>query len=359
MKYREKQNEKRYGSVLSRSPREYSGTQNAFGASQRSLSVSLAVNKNKMFVGVDHGTVGIRFAVRDADEVRVFVLARNEAAGMDSKDILREVEEGLEIKTEEIELAALTYSMGDGFSTIKDIRTVRNRGVVSVEGAGAKVGGGTKVFNAMKTAKIPTIMIPGLHAGTEKIDRRMKFFSHCASPEKVGVAYHIYKKGFEHFIFSDVSSNTVTMCVAGGVIIGAIDACLGSPGLYHGPIDLQLLRDIDCGKLSANEAFSNAGVLRKSWLTEKDDELALDALSLFVAMEISAMCVLINDYGISTYDVFLTGSAGDSQEMKSKIDNLLGVKTKTLTRYSAAIGSAEIAEDVFHGATNILGIEVE
>ncbi|KAF5417488.1 MAG: hypothetical protein C5S38_01650 [Candidatus Methanophagaceae archaeon] len=167
------------------------------------------------------------------------------------------------------------------------------------------------------------------------------------------------KKGFEHFIFSDVSSNTVTMCVAGGVILGAIDACLGSPGLYHGPIDLQLLRDIDCGKLSANEAFSSAGVLRKSWLKGKDDELALDALALFVAMEISAMCVLINDYGKSTPEVFLTGSAGDSQEMKSKIDKLLSVKTKTLTRYSAAIGSAEIAEDVFHGAKNILGIEVE
>ncbi|KAF5417487.1 MAG: hypothetical protein C5S38_01645 [Candidatus Methanophagaceae archaeon] len=199
MKYREKRNEKRDGSGLSRSPREYSGTQNAFGASQRSRSVSLTVNKNKMFVGVDHGTVGIRFAVRDADEVRVFVLARKDAAGMDGNDILREVEKGLEIKTEEIELAALTYSMGDGFSTIKDIKTVRNRGVVSVEGAGAKVGGGTKVFNAIMTADIPAIMIPGLHEGTERIDRRMKFFSHCASPEKVGVAYHIYKKRFRAF----------------------------------------------------------------------------------------------------------------------------------------------------------------
>ena len=312
-----------------------------------------------MFVGVDHGTVGIRFAGRESGKERVFELARKKAAEMDGDGIIREVEKGLEIKAEEIELVAVTYSMGDGFSTIKDIKRVRNRGVVSEEGAGAKVGGGTNVFDAIKNAGIPSIMIPGIHAGSEKIDRRMTFFSHGASPEKVGVAYHIYKKGFENFIFSDVSSNTVTVCVVEGVIIGAIDACHGSPGLYQGPIDLQLLRDIDEGKLSANEAFSNAGVLRKKWLKGRDDELALDTLSLFVAMEISALRVLMNDYGIPTCEVFLTGSAGDSREMRRKIDKLLDVKTKTLTKYSAAIGCAEIAEDVFHGVKNILGIEVE
>jgi putative methanogenesis marker protein 12 len=315
--------------------------------------------KIKMFIGVDHGTAGIRFAVREGEEVRVFELSRKDAAVMACDEILREAEKGLEVKTEEIELIALSYSMGDGFATIKGIDRVRNRGLKREEGAGTKVGGGTKVFNAIKAADIPAIMIPGINRDSERIDRRMKFFSHGASPEKVGVAYHIYKKGFENFIFSDVSSNTVTVCVAKGVIAGAIDACLGSPGLYQGPIDLQLLRDIDEGKLSANEAFSNAGVLSKRWLKERDDELALDTLALFVAMEISAMLVLMVDYDISTCDIFLTGSMGDSRRMKGKIDKLVGVKAKTLTRYSAAIGCAEIADDVFHGVKNILGIEVE
>lgn len=314
-----------------------------------------------MFIGVDHGTAGIRFAAREEEEVRVFELSRKDAAVMACDAILREVELGLEVKTEEIELIALSYSMGDGFSTIKGINRVRNRGLKSGEGAGTKVGGGTKVFNAIKAADIPAIMIPGINRDSERIDRRMKFFSHGASPEKVGVAYHIYKKGFENFIFSDVSSNTVTVCVAKGVIAGAIDACLGSPGLYQGPIDLQLLRDIDEGKLSANEAFSNAGVLNKRWWKERDDDglLALDTLALFVAMEISAMLVLMVDYEISTCDIFLTGSMGDSLRMKGEIDKLVGVNAKTLTRYSAAIGCAEIADDVFHGVKNILGIEVE
>ncbi|RJS74694.1 methanogenesis marker 12 protein [Methanophagales archaeon] len=322
-----------------------------------------------MFVGIDHGTVGIRFAVLDegkAGRASVFELSRKKAAEIDTEEIIREIERGLEVKTEEIKLVALTYSMGDGFSAIKDINKVRNRGVKSEEGAGAKVGGGTKVFDTILAAGVPTIMIPGIHAGSETIDRRMKFFSHCASPEKVGVAYHIYKKGFENFIFADISSNTVTMSVAEGKIIGAIDACLGSPGLYQGPIDLQRLREIDEGRITANEAFSNSGVLRKNWTNGSagNEELAMDALSLFAAMEIAAMRVLMTDYGgvdAREYKIFLTGSVGEREEIKQRIDQLLGINSEavTITMYSAAIGCAEIARDIFYGAKRILGIEVE
>jgi len=317
-----------------------------------------------MFVGVDHGTVGIRFAVLKEGEggkVTVFELSRKKAADMVSEEIITEVEKGLEIKKEEINLLALTYSMGDDFSTIKDIKKVRNRGIRN-EKAGSTVGGGTKVFDAIKNAGIPTIMIPGIHADSEKIDRRMKFFSHCASPEKVGVAYYIHKKGFKSSVFADISSNTVTMSVVRGIIIGAIDACLGSPGLYQGPIDLQLLRDIEDGRISANDAFSNAGVLQKKWTKAGgSEELALDTISLFVAMEISAMLVLMRDYGVEASDrkIFLTGSVGEREEMKRRINRLLGIEIETLTRYSAAIGCAEIAKDVFYGEKNILGIRVE
>ncbi|MCW3140910.1 MAG: methanogenesis marker 12 protein [Methanophagales archaeon] len=316
-----------------------------------------------MFVGVDHGTVGLRFAgIKDGKgEVTVFELSRKKAGEMDSDEILGEVEQGLKIEIGEIELLALTYSMGDGFSTIKDIKKVRNKGVRS-DKAGSIVGGGTRVFDTIMNAGIPTIMIPGIHAGSEKIDRRIKFFSHCASPEKVGIAYHIYKKGFENFVFADISSNTVTMSVAGGKIIGAIDACIFAPGLYQGPIDLQLLREIEEGEVSANDAFSNAGVLRKKWTTRVGDErLVMDTLSLFAAMEISAMHVLMKDYGVGTSDikVILTGSVGEKAEIKQRIDRLLDTETEAITKYSAAIGCAEIANAVFYGEKDILGIAVE
>jgi len=336
-----------------------------------------------MFVGVDHGTSGIRFAglkkerrKRGVGEAEVCELSRERAAELSGEEILSEVEGELKIERDRIKLLALTYSMGDGFSTIKSVEKVPNRGVRSGEGAGARVGGGTKVFDALKDAGVPAILIPGIHAGSEKLDRRMKFFSHGASPEKVGVAYHIYKKGFENFIFSDISSNTVTVAVASGEVVGAVDACLGAPGLFQGPLDLQLLREIESGRVSANEAFSNAGVLRKRWVggvrggvrdggrKEGEEELVLDALALFAAMEISAMQVLMRDcgVGVEASRVFLTGSVGEKEEVKRRIERLLdsgdsGIES--LTRWSAAVGCAEIARDVFYGGREILGIAVE
>jgi len=311
-----------------------------------------------MFIGIDHGTTGIRFAGIETenrgDATRIFELSREEAASMDADTIMDIVETGLETRAESIELIALTYSMGDGFSRIKKIGEVNNRGLSGEGGAGKRVGGGTNVFDAIKDSGIPAIMIPGIHARSESIDPRMRFFSHCASPEKVGVAYHIYKQGFENFIFSDVSSNTVTMCVVNGVIIGGMDACIGAPGLYQGPIDLQLIRDIDSGKMSAGDAFANAGVTRKGAAAD-----ASATLALFVAMEVSAMRVLMHDYGVSADAIFLTGSEGEKRVLKERVDRLLDVKTRTLTRYSAAIGCAEIARDVHYGTSEIMGIKVE
>ncbi len=305
-----------------------------------------------MFVGIDHGTSGIRFAGINAngEPARTFELLRSEAAAMQPESIVRSIKA---LGTDTIELIAMSYSMGDGFSEIKAINDVPERGLKCEGGAGTRVGGGTKVYDAIKGSGLPAILIPGIHAGSANIDPRMRFFSHCASPEKVGVAYHIYKKGFENFIFSDVSSNTVTLCVVNGVIIGGIDACIGAPGLYQGPIDLQLIRDIDNGELSANEAFSSAGVMSKR-ITDPAETLAL-----FVAMELSAMRVIMRDYGITDYAVFLTGSEGEKEHFAERVEMLLDFKVSTVTRYSAALGCAEIARDVYHGERDIMGIPVE
>jgi len=226
----------------------------------------------------------------------------------------------------------------------------------------------------------------------------MRFFSHGASPEKVGIAYHILKKGFKDFIFSDVSSNTVSVAVVGGEIAGAIDACIFAPGLIQGPLDLQLLRDVQKGLLSANEAFSSAGVLRKFGFqrltaaeTQKQTQKqgrgrrkaggtaegsasdAFETLALFVAMEISALLVLLRDLASpSKIRIFLTGSVGEREKFRRSVDNLLRklftcdeackgriLEVQTLTRHSAAIGCAEIARDVFNGQGRILGIKVD
>jgi len=45
-------------------------------------------------------------------------------------------------------------------------------------------------------------------------------------------------------------------------MLGAIDACIFAPGVHHGPLDLQAIRDVDAGLVTANDAFSTAGVTR-------------------------------------------------------------------------------------------------
>lgn len=320
------------------------------------------------FIGIDHGTTAMRFALIDGENILTFELERAEAAAMSENEILTSLEEHFEIRRETIDLIALTYSMGDGFSTIKNVRNLEGRGLKSTEGAGKKTGGGTRVFDAIRNSGVPAIAIPGLHMDS-KVDSRMKVFSHLTSPEKLGIAYHILCLGYKNFVVSDISSNTVTLAVADGKVIGAIDACIFAPGVHHGPLDLQAIRDVDNGYCTANQAFIKAGVLKMTpykdreellLAAEKEESpalLALDTIALFAAMEIASMQLLLKDYE-TTGEVFLAGSVGEFEYVQKKIRAHLGHECQSLGKWHAAIGCAEIARDVFAGEKEILGVEV-
>ena len=321
------------------------------------------------FIGIDHGTTAMRFALIKEDRVLTFELGRAEAAAMSEKEILASIEEKFGVRRETIDLVALTYSMGDGFSAIKDIRNLEGRGLKSIEGAGKKTGGGTRVFDAIRYSGIPAIAIPGLHRES-KVDSRMKVFSHLTSPEKLGIAYHILCLGYKDFVVSDISSNTVTLAVADGKVIGAIDACIFAPGVHHGPLDLQAIRDVDNGHLTANQAFIEAGALKMTLYEDREELLsaarkgespallALDTIALFAAMEIASMQLLLKDYGI-TGEIFLAGSVGEVEYVQKKIRAHVGQECLCLGKWHAAIGCAEIARDIFAGEKEILGVDVD
>ncbi|WP_340818780.1 methanogenesis marker 12 protein [Methanolobus sp. WCC4] len=322
-----------------------------------------------MFVGIDHGTTAMRFAALfpDGDVLRLEI-PRAEAAEMTESQLVASMEEAFGVKREDISLMAVTYSMGDGIRDIEDIRTLENRGVRSIEGIGQKTGGGSRVFDAVKASGIPAVVIPGIHDGSDT-DARLNVFSHSTSPEKIGIAYHAYSLGSRDFILSDISSNTVTVGVAAGKLIGAIDACIFAPGLQHGPLDVRALREVDSGKMSANDAFVRSGVLKNTPFSnrhdlleaaEKDDPqaiLALDSIALFAAMEIAGMQILMRDYG-SEAEIVIEGSVGEASYVVERIEKHLGVKAHVLDRWSAAIGCAEIARDIHEGSVEILGLNV-
>ncbi len=323
-----------------------------------------------MFIGVDHGTTAMRFVAIDDDLVEPLQLeiSRGKAASMTKDEILSLICDSFSVHLNDIKMVAMTYSMGDGMTFFEDMHAVEGRGVRSIEGAGKKTGGGSRIFDAISDSAIPAVLVPGIH-DMSNTDSRLNIFSHSTSPEKLGIAYHAMCMGFEDFILSDISSNTVTLAVANNKVIGAIDACIFAPGLRHGPLDVQALRDVDAGQISANDAFMNAGVLKHTSFSDRHellkaykngDEnaiLALDTIALFAAMEISSMQILLKDYN-TLGEIILEGSIGEMLAVVEKINKHLDVKCHVLDRWSAAEGCAEIARDIAAGQKEILGIPV-
>ncbi len=316
-----------------------------------------------LFIGIDHGTTGIRFANTDG---QWFELARKQARDMSKEQIVASILKSFSVSAKDIGLIAVTYSMGDGISKIMPIGRVENRGVISQKGAGVHVGGGTNVYDAVASSGIPAVVVPGIHRHNYG-HPCFRVYSHGASPEKLGIAYNAYMAtGDKDFIVSDISSNTVTMGVAKLKMLGAIDACIFAPGVHHGPLDLQAIRDVDAGLMTANDAFSMAGVtkliqyksleaLEEALARDEQDALwAFDTIAVFAAMEVASFLTLIPGA-----TVFTAGSVGSMGIVKSRMSGLLKKDIKVLGKLSAAIGLAQIARDVHAGKKEILGISVE
>jgi putative methanogenesis marker protein 12 len=289
-----------------------------------------------MFIGIDHGTTAMRFA----GERGQFKLSRETAKDFTISALSRLC------PIEEIEGIALCYSMGDGIASITSIDKVKNRGIISREGAGKHIGGGTKVFDVVAESKIPAIIIPGLHRNSPT-DPRFKVYSHQTSPEKIGIAYEVCHDLGGDVIVSDVSSNTVSLLVSSGKLIGAFDACIFAPGTMHGALDVDAIRKIDAGEWTANEAFQHAGVN-----FSLPEEERIPAVALFSAMECAALR-LLNPHAV----IALAGSLAPA--IAPDVQSLLRTDVAVYDEWCASRGLARIARDVFSGSRAILGLDVD
>jgi putative methanogenesis marker protein 12 len=309
-------------------------------------------------LGIDHGTQAVRFCV--LPEETYFEIPREGPP----ESVISVIEEAVPL--ERLELVGVTYAMGDGINRITDIRRVKNRGVLPGK-AGEPVGTGTRVYDEIASSGLRAVVIPGLHRGIEALDPRFRaLYSHCASAEKVSLCYDAYlTTGAQDLIVTDVSSNTVTIGIKGGRFLGAVDACLGAPGLVHGPLDLESLRMIEEGQTSANMAFSRAGVAKIAGHRELDrllnprderDRLAVESLVMGVSMEVYGFLSLLKPEVVA-----VSGWAGVSPAVYEGIRSSLEevAQVVRLDGHAAARGSAEIARDVLAGRRNFLGVEVD
>ncbi len=289
-----------------------------------------------MFIGIDHGTTAMRFAGEHGE----FRLSRETARDFTISALSQLC------PIDEIEGIAICYSMGDGITSITSIDKVKNRGIISREGAGKHIGGGTKVFDEIAKCGIPAIVIPGLHRDSPT-DPRFKVYSHQTSPEKIGIAYEVCHDLGRDVIVSDVSSNTVTLLVSYGKITGAFDACIFAPGTMHGALDVDAIRKIDAGECTANEAFQQAGV--NFALSEEE---RIPAVAMFSAMECAALRLLNPRAAIA-----LAGSLAPA--IAPEVRTLLGTDVAVYDEWCASRGLARIARDVFSGSKEILGLDVD
>lgn len=332
-----------------------------------------------MFIGMDHGTTGISFCImsNDGEVLDVFKIGREES----KQEKVSAVEElSKRVDLNDVDLMAITYAMGDGINKILPIDKVEDRGILSINGAGKVTGGGTSVFSEIEATDMPIIMIPGLHKNSDSLDEMFRAaYSHQASPEKVSICYNAYMTtGWKNMIVADLSSNSVDILLEDGKIRGAMDACVGAMGIVHGPLDLEMIRDVDENKRSANDCFSHAGAVKIAGITgkvanmreelykryENGDEkaiLAINTLIMTVAMEIAGL-IAISKNDID--GIVLTGSLGSTKEpfnFEKELDSYLKNRypIKIISKESGAIGAAQIALDVYNGKKSILGIPVE
>lgn len=323
---------------------------------------------------MDHGTTGVSFSILD-DEIQHFKISR-EVCSSENVSVIGELSKRVDIDS--IVLMAITYSMGDALNAVTPINKVIDRGILSMEGAGKVTGGGTAVYDEIKNSGIPTVVIPGIHKKTPCLDERFKAaYSHHASSEKVSICYNAFiETGFQNMIVSDISSNTVSILIQEGKIIGAMDACIGAMGIMHGPLDLEMLRDIDDGLKTANQCFSRAGAVKIAHIDEKvsamKDRLIQNYLNgdkrAEIALKTMIMTIVMEIYGLAGIagkidGIVLTGSVGSMKDpvnifssIKNEIENIAPVVL--IGERSGSLGSAQIAKAVFEGKKDILGIPV-
>lgn len=329
-----------------------------------------------VFVGMDHGTTGVSFTILNDQPVH-FKIGRDKLSNGEVS-ALAELKKRIDIDS--IDLMAITYAMGDGINKITPLNKVKDRGILSMEGAGKVTGGGTAVYDEISSSEIPTVLIPGIHRNTECLDPRFRAaYSHHASSEKISICYNAYlETGFENMIVSDISSNTVSILIEDGKIKGAIDACVGAMGIIHGPLDLEMLRDIDDDIKTANECFSRAGAVKVAGIDTKVSEAKEELIKNYINGEEKAdlafntmmMTVLMEIYGLAGIanneldGIVLTGSVGSMETPfdffgKAKLDLEKLASVVKLPPTSGSVGSAQIARSIFEGHDSILGIDVQ
>ncbi|MFC7142173.1 hypothetical protein ACFQMA_20340 [Halosimplex aquaticum] len=319
-----------------------------------------------MYVGIDHSTTGIKIA-GVGDDGELTTAFRIDRRNVETAEAVLEVlDERVDLSR--VSLAAITYAFGDAIDEIQGIERVSNRGVTDLVGLDYGTGAGAAVFDRLREAAVPTVVVPGVHRGLDTLHEFFRHYSALAGADKVGsVRYALerFRGEFDPtgtFIWACASSS----CMAGLVVDGRLTGFFHWVGPVHGWPDPEAIRrgveaDFD-------DVFMQCGLLprRGADLTEvhdlSDPEL-FESVYWSSVLNVYALYPFARELGGGLDAVVLSGRL-----MRREQPFALGRRVyercvdiapvRFAEPYTSAQGAALVARDVAEGAERVLGIPV-
>ncbi|WP_088335096.1 methanogenesis marker 12 protein [Methanopyrus sp. KOL6] len=325
-----------------------------------------------MYVGIDHGTSGIKVAACDGERDPEF-LGKAPRRKVAEHGLLRSLPDEARRAVEEAECICLNYGMGDALTEFTPLEEAEDLGLGyglrDTGGSGQEFGAGRRMVEELSELGVEAYLAPGIHRDLPRLDGAFRIFSHVASGEKLGTArLALELSSSDDLVVCDTSSNTVSVVVKDGEVIGGIDACLGAPGILQGPLDLEAIRRIDAGELSANEAFSTGGIVKVVNCAGKDPESAVEEfiqrcgkeekewLARLVAWEVVGLGIVYD-----CDEAWIGGTLSGDDEFMGALERVLSKafnRVAGLPPESASMGLALIAADIASGARSVLGVRI-
>jgi hypothetical protein len=319
-----------------------------------------------MYVGIDHSTTGIKVACTGEDgELRTAFL-------IDRRD-LETVEETLAILDDRvglsrITLATITYAFGNAIDEIEAIERVPNRGVTDLVGLDYGTGAGAAVFDRLREADVPAVVLPGVHRGLDTLHDYFRHYSVLAGADKVASMRYALERvradfgPMGTFIWACASSS----CMAGLVCNGRLAGFFHWVGPVHGWPDPQAVRR--AAESGFDDVFMQCGLVAR----REDDLTEVHDITDPELLELVSLAAIQNVYALYpfalTLDEGLDAVALSGRLMRREQPFPVGRRVyercvdlapvRFVEPYASAHGAALVAKDVADGADHVLGIPV-
>lgn len=323
------------------------------------------ISGNKMYVGIDHSTTGIRSSIiGDDGEYSTFSIDQFPEGDHEWSytELLAE-----HVDVDDVEMIAYGYSYGDRFAKIKPIEQTVNRGLETPTGLGSGSGGGTLVFDELRESSLPCVVFPGVNEDLETIHPYFSYHSPMTGADKVAMSRYAQEVTPEdaNFIATCMSSSEIATLVLNEKLHGAFTWM----GLVHGWPASRELHKVKHGQLDLDDLIIQSGFFQRSGRERSDvegipDAHFLDMICCSTSHNVYSLFPFAKMAGEDVDAIVISGRLSqvtDPVDVQKRVRETVSdiAPVHFCTEYSTSRGAAYIARDVSRGKSEVLGIPVE